>query len=178
VSTPVEAIQVQPQGDVCLWVIGESDASADALPDAAEYALPEPLQYLGEVAGKLADPVPDVPAPAVQLLPPERLARLAQAAPCTPDEVPCGARSCAATAFADAVGQLAAPTVWLPLVQLAVAAWPGMASPTLEPQLVPRAASRLWDGRAGPAPASQGGWQLTPVAGQLEVLERKLEAAG
>jgi hypothetical protein len=74
------------------------------------------------------------------------LAQLAWVVPCTPDEVPYGARSCAATAFADAVAQLE-PLVSLPLELMPVAARPAGASPQPEPQLVPQEALRPLDGR-------------------------------
>jgi hypothetical protein len=161
---------------VCLWVTGESDASAGALPAAAEHAHPEPQHCLAEVAGKWADPVPDVQAPAARSLRPERSARLARVAPCTPDEVPCGARSCAARALAHAVAQ-SAPLVSLPPEPLVVAARPAGASQKLEPQLVLRERSLLLDGRAAAqARASLEGRLQTLAAAQLAEPERKMSA--
>lgn len=88
------------------------DASAAALPDAAEDALPELRHCPDEDAEKLAGPGPDVQAPDAQVPQLGRLAQLARAVPCTPDEARCGARSCAATAFA-AVAAQPAPSVSL-----------------------------------------------------------------
>jgi hypothetical protein len=113
-SSPAEAILVQPRADAYPWATDGSDASAGALRDAAADAHREPQHCLGEDAGKLADPVPDVLELDALLLPPARLAQPALAAPCTPDEVPCGERSCAVKELADAVAQLAPLALWPP----------------------------------------------------------------
>jgi len=155
-SSLAGAILVQPRAVAIPWATGELDASADVRLDAAQDALPELQHYLDGDAGKSADPVPDVPEPGAQLPPPERLAQRAQVAPCTPDEVQCGERSCAATARADALAQLA-PLVLLPTEPVAVAARVAGASQKLEPQLVPREASQPSNGRAAQPLASLGG---------------------
>ena len=141
-SSPAEAILVQPRADAYPWATDGSDASAGALRDAAADAHREPQHCLGEDAGKLADPVPDVQEPDALLLPPERLAQMSWA-PCTRDEVPCGERSCEAKAFAHVVAQLVS---W-PLKLVAVTARQA-ASQKLEAQLVPREAGQLSDGQA------------------------------
>lgn len=68
-----------------------------------EYAYPEPPHSLGAVAGKSADPAPDVRARDAPVLLPEQLEPPAGVAPCTPVEVLSGERSCAATAHAQSV---------------------------------------------------------------------------
>jgi hypothetical protein len=81
-----------------------------------EDAYPEPLHSPDAGAGKLAARAPDVPEPDAPLLRLARLAQLAGPAPDTPDVVPCGERSCAATALADAVAplELLASLLWKP----------------------------------------------------------------
>lgn len=74
----------------------------------------EPLSRLGEDAGKLADPVLDVPEPDARLLPPVRSEQLARAEPCTRDAVRCAAQSCAAVVLVAAVAQWALPVLLLP----------------------------------------------------------------
>jgi len=154
-SNREEAILVPPREGACPWATAELDALAAVLPDAAADAYPEPRHCRGEDAGKWADPVPDVQAPDAPSLPPERLKQQVPAALCTPDEVQCGERSCAVTAFAGAVAQLA-PRVSLPREQAAVAGRPAEALQKPEPQLGPQESLLLLDGRAAPARASQG----------------------
>jgi hypothetical protein len=104
-SSPEEATPVQLRADASPWATAGLDASADALPDAVGDAHPE-LSHLPDAsAGKLAAPAPDVLEPDASLLPPERLAQQAWAAPGTPDEVPYAGQSCAATESADAAAQ-------------------------------------------------------------------------
>jgi len=155
VSNREEAILVQPREDACPWATAELDALAAVLPDAAADAYPEPRHCRGGDAGKWADPAPDAQAPDAPPLPLERLEQQARAAPCTPDEARCGERSCAATAFAGAVAQLA-PRVSLLLEQAAVAGRPAEALQKPEPQLGPREALLLPGERASQARASQG----------------------
>jgi len=119
-----------------------------------EYAHPEPHCLAGD-AGKLAAPALDVREPGAQLPPPERLAQLVSVAPCTPDEVRCGARSCAATAFAGAAAQWEL-LVSLPLEPVAAAAQRA-ARPKQELLIVPREASPPADGRDAVALASPAG---------------------
>ena len=113
-SSPAEAILVQPQAVGCPWATAESDASADALLDATEDVPLEPQHCLDEDAGKLADPVRGVQVSDALVLRPAQSAKMAQGAPCTPDEVPCEERSCAAVALALASAQ-SASLVSLPL---------------------------------------------------------------
>ena len=112
-SSPAEAILVQPQAVACPWATAELDASVDALLDAAEDVPLEP-QHCPDDAGKLADPVRGVQVSDALVLRPAQSAKMAQGAPCTPDEVPCEERSCAAVALALASAQ-SASLVSLPL---------------------------------------------------------------
>jgi len=152
------------------------DALADALPDAAEGAHPEPPYCLGVGAEKLADPVLDVQGPDAQSLPPERLAQLNWSAPYTPDEVPCGGQSCAVTALADALAQLAARALWL-LEALPAAVQPAGLQ-QLKPHLVAPEAAQLAGARAAPVQALLAARQQSLEAAQLAALEPKMSASG
>lgn len=79
----------------------------------------------------MADPVLDVPAPDVTLLPPVRSEQLARAEPCTRDAVRCAARSCAATELAVAAVQ------WASLVLLLLESVPVAALASAESQEEP-----------------------------------------
>jgi hypothetical protein len=172
-SSPAEAILVQRRGAACLWATDGSDASADALPDAAEGACPGPQRHLGEDAEKLADPVPDVLELDALLLPSEHSVPPAPAVPCTPAEVPCGERSYAAMALAGAAAQLA-PRVSRPL-KLVTVARRRAASQKLEAQLVPPEVAQLLDWQAPLAQLAARPQSL--VAGELAVQELKMSVS-
>jgi len=168
VSNPEEVIPAQLQAGACPWVTGGWDASADARPDATEDAYREPQTY-PDGAEKLADQVLDVQEPGAQFRA-EQLKLLVPEAPCTPDEVRCAERSCAAAAFVYAAAQ-PAPLVWWPLESGAGPAHSARAQLKLESPPASPEPSLLLERRAGGGRPEVGPQML--VAEQLVALEPK-----